>query len=133
MTTTGNRIVALDTNQAIAVLNNQGDAGNWILTFAEVVLPVIVVGELRYGAMKSKQSATNYQRIDNFVKHCRVSEIAAETANSYAAVRVQLKNSGTPIPENDVWIAAICMQHSYPLATSDRHFDLVTGLNLIKR
>jgi tRNA(fMet)-specific endonuclease VapC len=47
---------------------------------------------------------------------------------SYAAVRMELKKAGTPIPSNDVWIAALCRQHSLPIVSRNRHFDAVPGL-----
>jgi tRNA(fMet)-specific endonuclease VapC len=51
-----------------------------------------------------------------------------ETTVSYAAVRKELREAGTPIPSNDIWIAALCLQHKYPILSRDRHFDLVEGL-----
>lgn len=55
------------------------------------------------------------------------------TAEVYAGVRLQLKQAGRPIPENDVWIAALCIQHGVPLGTSDDHFAHVNDLELVKR
>ena len=55
------------------------------------------------------------------------------TAEVYADVRLRLKQAGKPIPENDVWIASLCVQHGVPLATSDEHFDHVDGLEVVRR
>ena len=128
----GNEI-ALDTNEAIAVLNDAGDAGRWAAGFLTVYLPVPVVGELRFGALNSRRSDENRQRIEGLVKHCTVLDANEATAQVYAAVRLRLKRAGRPIPENDVWIAALCLQHGLPLATSDAHLGYGECLDDIPR
>ncbi len=125
--------VALDTNQAIAVLNAAANVATWITSFSEVFLPVPVVGELRFGALNSHNSDQNIVKVEQLVSRCGVLDADLETARTYAALRVALKSKGKPIPENDVWIAAICVQHSIPLASSDTHFVEVPGLALIEK
>ena len=63
---TGNE-VALDTNQAIDVLNNTSDSGTWIQTYSRVFLPVPVVGELRFGALNSGRAASNMKKLETFL------------------------------------------------------------------
>ena len=119
--------VALDTSVAIAVL--AGQAGTLVsLPPQEILLPVPVVGELRYGALNSKRSAENLAEVERLVARCRVLDITAATADVYARLRVGLKEKGKPIPENDLWIAALCVEHEVPLATLDGHFDVIDGL-----
>ncbi len=125
--------IALDTNQAIAVLNDTGDAGQWVQAFASVYLPVPVVGELRFGALNSQRVTENLSRVEQLVARCKVLDATLVTAEVYARIRLQLKQKGKPIPENDVWIAAICMEHGMPLATADDHFTEVDGLTVVKR
>ena len=125
--------IALDTNEAIAVLNNADDAGQWIAAFSVIYLPVPVVGELRFGALNSQRSRENRERVEALVARCRVLDVNVTTAEVYAAVRFRLKQSGKPIPENDVWIAALCVQHGLPLATSDDHFGQVEGLDVVRK
>ncbi len=125
--------IALDTNEAIAVLNNTGDAGQWIAAFPVVYLPVPVVGELRFGALNSRRAHENRERVEALVAGCSVLDVNVTTAEVYADVRLRLKQVGKPIPENDVWIAALCVQHGLPLATSDEHFDHVDGLEVVRR
>ena len=125
--------IALDTNQAIAVLNATGDAGQWVQTFAEVYLPVPVVGELRFGALNSQRVTDNLKRVEKLVAQCKVFEVNLTTAEIYARIRLQLKQKGKPIPENDVWIAALCIERDVPLATSDGHFLEVDGLKVVER
>lgn len=64
---------------------------------------------------------------------CKVLDATLTTAEVYARIRLQLKQKGKPIPENDVWIVAICMEHSMLLATADDHFTEVDGLTVVKR
>ena len=61
----------------------------------------------------------------------RILEITERTTAVYARVRHQLRAAGTPIPENDVWIAAVAIEHSLPLASRDKHFKLVRGLEVL--
>lgn len=129
---TGDRI-ALDTNEAIAVLNDSGNAGQWVTAYAAVHLPVPVVGELRFGAMNSRRAGDNRQRVEALVACCTVLDVNVTTADVYATIRLGLKQAGRPIPENDVWIAALCIQHGLPLASADEHFAHVRGLELVKR
>jgi len=58
--------------------------------------------------------------------------ITRETANHYSAIRLELKKKGRPIPENDLWIASICIEHNLPLVTGDAHFDNINGLEVIR-
>jgi tRNA(fMet)-specific endonuclease VapC len=119
---------------AIAAINRPSDAGSvaaWIASFSEAVLPTPVVGELLFGALNSGRPRDNVATVESLCKRCRVLTSDFGTAQTYARVRAQLKEAGTPIPENDVWIAAACLQHSLPLATFDEHFAKVEGLRVV--
>lgn len=124
--------VALDTNQVIQVLNNTNNIGQTILKFSVICLPIPVVGELHYGALNSQRVQQNLERMKQLIDRCEVLSIERSTAEIYATIRLQLKQDGRPIPENDLWIAAICLEHQLPLATSDEHFEWVNGLTLIR-
>lgn len=125
----GNKI-ALDTNQAIAILNN-AITGEKVRSYDAIYLPVPVVGELRFGALNSQRQAENSERIDTLVQHCTVLVIDEQTTSVYASIRRDLKQKGRPIPGNDVWIAALCVQHELPLATDDSHFLEVADLQVV--
>ena len=71
------------------------------------------------------------QWISHVLRTFRVLDIGVETAAKYAQVRMELKRAGTPIPSNDVWIAALCRQHSLPLLSRDSHFEWVKGLRRV--
>lgn len=64
----------------------------------------------------------------DFLSRVRILPVTAQTAVCYAEIRGKLKKAGTPIPENDIWIAALAKEHALPILTGDFHFDLVTGI-----
>jgi tRNA(fMet)-specific endonuclease VapC len=119
--------IALDTSVAIAIL---ADRAHILLAGPDVafLLPVPVVGELRYGALNSRRSAENLAEVERLVNRCRVLDITETTAVTYARLRVGLKAKGRPIPENDLWIASLCVEHQVKLAAVDGHFDVVDEL-----
>jgi tRNA(fMet)-specific endonuclease VapC len=119
--------VALDTSVAIDVLADRAES----LTsqpITEFLLPVPVVGELRYGALNSRRAEENVAEVERLVVRCRILDITLATAEVYARLRLDLKKKGKPIPENDLWIAALCVEHQVKLAAVDGHFDAVEGL-----
>ncbi|MFB3042489.1 MAG: type II toxin-antitoxin system VapC family toxin, partial [Candidatus Poribacteria bacterium] len=67
--------IALDTNQAIAIPNAIGNAGQWVQGFAEVYLPVTVVGELRFGALNSQRVSANLERIEHLITRCQILDV----------------------------------------------------------
>ena len=119
--------IALDTSVAIAVL---ADPAHILLSRPDATffLPVPVVGELRYGALNSRRSAENLSEVERLVNRCRVLDITSTTAAVYARLRLGLKEKGKPIPENDLWIAALCVEHEVKLAAVDGHFDGIDEL-----
>jgi tRNA(fMet)-specific endonuclease VapC len=120
--------VILDTNGLSGVVD--GDAGlePLLRKASQIAIPVIVLGEYRYGISQSR-SRQSYERwLTEYLPAFIILDVNEETTISYSAVRTELKKAGTPIPSNDVWIAALCRQHSFPLVSRDRHFDLVAGI-----
>jgi tRNA(fMet)-specific endonuclease VapC len=93
-----------------------------------VYVPVIVLAELLNGARRSRRVAENVQQIEGFVNRNAVLPCERTTASYYADIDNQLRKRGKPIPQNDVWIAAVAQQHGLPLATRDAHFDEVESL-----
>lgn len=94
----------------------------------EIAIPVIVLGEYRYGISQSRQRPYYERWLSEYLPKFRILDIDQGTTVPYSAVRTELKNKGKPIPANDIWIAALCRQHGLPLLSRDRHFDFVTGL-----
>jgi tRNA(fMet)-specific endonuclease VapC len=120
--------VILDTNGLSAVAEGESALGPILRTAAQVVIPVIVLGEYRYGISHSRDFERYEQWLTEYLPKFRILDVDERTTISYAAVRTELKRAGTPIPSNDVWIAALCRQYSLPIVSRDRHFDAVPGL-----
>lgn len=116
--------VVLDTN-AYSDWRRSGKWNDVLARATEVWIPVIVIGELRAGFRRSKQAEKNERKLADFLAFpvVHVAEITEGTTRFYAEFKKQLKDAGTPIPENDVWIAACCREHSLPLLTADAHFE----------
>jgi len=123
--------VILDTNGLSAVADGDAALAPILRKAAEVAVPVIVLGEYRHGIQQSRDRQRYERWLTESIRNYRVLDVDEETAISYAILRTELKRAGTPIPSNDVWIAALCRQHSFPLLSRDRHFDLVGGIERI--
>lgn len=93
----------------------------------EMAIPVIVLGEYRYGIAQSRRRASYEGWLTGLLRDCLVLDVNEPTTQHYAEIVLELKRIGKPIPTNDLWIAALCRQHSLPLLSRDRHFDLVPG------
>jgi predicted nucleic acid-binding protein len=118
----------LDTNAVSALLS--GDA-----TIAEVLaaeehhhLPAVVIGEYRYGLVRSRDRGRLGRFLDLLIHESIILDIDIDTTVHYANVREGLRRRGRPIPENDVWISALALQHDLPIVSRDIHFDEVAGL-----
>ena len=118
----------LDTN-ALSAVADDDDAAIAILARAEqLAIPVIVLGEYRHGIAQSRNRASYEKWLTGLLDDCMVLDIQEPTTHYYAEISLELRQKGQPIPTNDIWIAALCRQHSLPLLSRDRHFDLVPGI-----
>jgi tRNA(fMet)-specific endonuclease VapC len=118
-----------DTNAVIAF--QAGETAIVELFVASTVLvPAIAMGELYYGAYKSGRVSANLKVIDEFAESNRILVCDGATAKQYGRIKLGLKVKGRPIPENDLWIAAIALQHGLTLVTRDEHFKQVDGLSV---
>ncbi len=122
----------LDTNALSAVADNEPAIAAILGKLYLLALPVIVLGEYRVGIAQSRHRKEYELWLERFVSDCSVLDINLETSLHYAAITLELKAIGKPIPANDVWIAALCRQHSLPLLTRDHHFDVVPNLSRTK-
>lgn len=122
--------VALDTSVAVRFLNGDEAIVAQVLALPTVILPTVVVGELLFGAENSSRSLQNLPRYLEFIETCEVVNVGRETAVVYAQTRLALKRKGRPIPMNDVWIAAQCLEYGWRLVTDDSDFGYVDGLML---
>ncbi|HTG60109.1 MAG TPA: type II toxin-antitoxin system VapC family toxin [Terriglobia bacterium] len=118
----------LDTNALSAIAEGEGGASRAFARAAQVAIPVIVLGEYRFGIAASRNRREYERWLKQILSLSEVLQVDEETATWYADLRSQLKEAGTPIPSNDAWIAALCRQHGLPLLSRDRHFDFVEGV-----
>ena len=122
--------LALDTNRYTDLCRGDVSAVEAIELADEVWLPFIVLGELRAGFAVGTQGPRNEAVLRRFLLKSRVAVLYADdqTTHHYAAVYRQLRKQGTPIPTNDMWIAALVLQHSLVLFARDTHFDVLPQL-----
>lgn len=116
----------LDTN-AISDIVNGNELIHGVLK-GELYIPIVVLGEYRYGLLGSTRRNAMDDIIGQLTSLCTPLTCDLDTAVGYATIRRELKSKGTPIPENDLWIAALCRQHRMPLLSRDAHFDVVDGI-----
>jgi predicted nucleic acid-binding protein len=100
---------------------------------AWIGVPAIVVGELETGFRLGSQTARNLGELDAFLAHALVEEIAVDrdAARLYAEIVTDLRHKGSPIPTNDVWIAACAARTGSTLLTYDRHFEAVDRASVL--
>lgn len=121
----------LDTNALSAVADNEPTAVRIFSLAATIELPVIVLGEYRFGIAHSQRRNEYEKWLGELIAATQVLPIDDETTGHYAQVRAALKKAGRPIPSNDLWIAALCRQHRLPLMSRDQHFEAVPDLKRI--
>ena len=120
----------LDTNIIIALFADEAVVKDNLARAEEIFVPSIAVGELYFGARKSGRIKENLARIDEFVARNVVLGCDSDTARHYGDIKNALRLKGRPLPENDIWIAAIAFQHTLTLITRDTHFDEIAGLKV---
>jgi tRNA(fMet)-specific endonuclease VapC len=121
----------LDTNALSAIADGDEAVEPAIRQAREIAMPVIVLGEYKYGIRRSRNRRLYEKWLAEFVAACRVLPVDENTAERYAEVRDELRRAGLPIPRNDLWIAALARQYALPLLSRDAHFDNVAGLNRV--
>jgi tRNA(fMet)-specific endonuclease VapC len=121
----------LDTNALSAAADDDPAIIALLARADQVAIPVIALGEYRYGIAQSRHRASYAEWLKSLLHDCLVLEANEPTTHYYAEITFELQQKGRPIPTNDIWIAALCRQHSLPLLSRDRHFDLVPGIKRI--
>jgi len=102
-----------------------------IITSSELVLfSPVVMGELMFGFRNGNRFKKNMDELNKFLDHevVEIVHIGKTTSDRYSRIALHLKRQGTPIPSNDIWIAAQAMEHGAELITLDRHFENIAGL-----
>ena len=119
------RSVLLDTNAYAAFMLGAAEVVDVVAHAEKLFLTSIVLGELLGGFAAGTREPKNRAELARFLDSPRVEvlPVTAQTADSYALVYVGLRRKGQPIPTNDLWIAALAIQHHLVLCTSDAHFQ----------
>ena len=125
--------ILVDSNRYQDFCAGTPDAVHVIRRAADIMIPFIVLGELRAGFACGTRSLRNEQTLTRFLNSPRVKPLFADegTTHQYARLFRQLKTQGTPIPTNDLWIAALALQHDLLLFTRDTHFNHLPQLPVI--
>lgn len=121
----------LDTNALSAFAAQDSELLKSIQHAPELSLPVIVLGEYRYGISQSKYRAQYEAWLARDLHLFSVLPIVDQTTLHYAQIRLELKRKGSPVPANDAWIAALARQHRLEVVSRDTHFDAIPSLKRI--
>ena len=125
--------VVVDSSVLIDVINGRGDFAVLLGKAEKVLVPLIVLGEIHAGFSDTRADSAKRKAVEKFlaIPSVQTITITEDTIGFYAAVRRQLKKAGTPIPQNDVWIAAQALEHGAVLCTLDNDFKVVANLRLV--
>jgi tRNA(fMet)-specific endonuclease VapC len=123
--------VILDTNALSAFVDGDEGVGKVLRQQPRAAVPVIVLGEFRYGIAVSRHRKAYEAWLESELPRFDILSVTEETAVVYGELRVALRRSGHPIPANDVWIAALALQHGLPVLSHDQHFDAVPDLQRV--
>ena len=119
----------IDANVVIDYLRCKNNLLSQLMENEAVSISVIVIGELLFGAENSSQIKKHLSQVEELLSKVNIIGVDYETAVIYGKIRADLRKKGTPIPENDIWIAASAIQQNQTLVTSDKHF---ANIDLLK-
>lgn len=122
----------LDTSVVIEMFRGNRDVRAELDKVVVLYLPSIVVGELHRGLYKARKPEEGRAKIARLQSTSVAVNVDARTGERFAAIDSALAAKGKPIPDNDVWIAALALQHGLRLFAKDKHFDEVDGLDLLQ-
>ena len=120
----------IDTNAYVGFKLNYPELVEYLTTADKIILSPIVIGELMFGFRNGSQFKKNMRELNDFLVHpvVGISSIAEITSDRYSRIAAQLKRNGTPLPTNDIWLAAQTMETGAELVTMDRHFEKIENL-----
>ncbi|MBQ6566188.1 MAG: type II toxin-antitoxin system VapC family toxin [Treponema sp.] len=122
----------LDTNVIIRLLNGDENVRSAIYKMTDICIPVVVVGELLFGAEKSQKREQNRRNYLAFCAPYPVLDVTQKVADEYGKLKKALQAHGNIMPENDMWIAATALANGMTVVTQDKHFEHIDGLLIIK-
>jgi tRNA(fMet)-specific endonuclease VapC len=120
----------LDTNAYVGFKLGYSELVEYLTQADVIFMSPIVLGELLFGFRNGSRLIKNMEELNQFLSHpaVEIAKLTAITADRYSRIATQLKQQGTPIPSNDIWIAAQTMETGAELVTMDNHFDKINGL-----
>lgn len=118
----------VDTNALSAFIDGEAAVGEVLRRQARVAIPVIVLGEFRYGISQSRHRKAYEDWLEANLALFELLDVTANTTHAYATVRLGLRRTGRPMPANDAWIAALALEHRLPVLSRDEHFDAVESI-----
>jgi tRNA(fMet)-specific endonuclease VapC len=120
----------LDTSAYVGFKRNNVELVEMIAGAELILFSAVVLGELLFGFRSGTRFKKNFAELNSFLENDAVEivSIGKITADRYSRIATHLRRQGTPIPTNDIWIAAQTMEHGAELVTTDRHFDKISGL-----
>lgn len=125
--------LALGTDAYVALQRGELTLAEYVRATDIIALPVVVVGELRFGFVDGSQLSRNDAVLERFLAlpRVRVLDITLATSRLFGEIATTLKRAGRSIQQTDIWIAALCKQYDFPLATRDLRFEHVLGLRVV--
>ena len=122
--------ILLDTTAYVAFKQNRTEVVEYIVTAESILFSPVVLGELMFGFRTGTKFKENMADLDRFLEHRAVELvlIGKVTSDRYSRIATELRARGTPIPTNDIWVAAQTVEHGAELITLNRHFEYVGGL-----
>ena len=123
--------IVLDTSAYAAFFRGEQSVKKRLATSSRILIPYVVLAELHFGFYRGNQAQENLKNLSTFMRSPRVEVIypTPQTAQIYGEVAMELANAGTPIQQNDIWIAALCKERGVPLLSLDEGFQNILGLN----
>jgi tRNA(fMet)-specific endonuclease VapC len=121
----------VDTNVVVAYFRGDKALQPHFAGLTRMYLPWVVLGELHFGAQRAQRRQEQLAYIRDLLTYAVVLYADQDTTEVYGQVKAELAQLGKPIPDNDLWIAAMARQYGLPLATRDAHFSAVPRLTTL--
>lgn len=121
----------VDTNALSAWAAGNASVEAVLKSAEQLIVPSIVLGEYYFGIRQSRYRDRAEDWLARTLPLTKIASVDSSTADFYAAIRLELKDLGRPIPANDTWIAALARQHELAVLSNDGHFDFVEGINRV--
>lgn len=122
----------LDTNAYVGLLRGSTAVAARVREAEQLAFSMVVVGELLFGFRNGTRYEKNLATLEDFLAEpwVELQPVTRVTADRFGRIAAALRKAGTPLPTNDIWIAAHALETGAELITFDHHFENVRGLPL---